>query len=213
MRTIQSSHDFRPADSTARGSSLGLMASCCVAALLALFAFYLSLIATSAPLEVNERLTVERSIALLEQKGFDREAFLLRHAVAFRATDNWLNSLTKEDKAYAATNFPFQIVTLYADFFKKTTDDTERAVVLLHEAQHLQGADEKAAYSYVWEHRAQLGWTQLSHGTTPSYVTIAEQTREIAPELFRCYDKVFDDCTETLAVRRPSAIDAQRPAN
>jgi hypothetical protein len=210
MRTVQSTNEFRPADAGARkGASLGLIASCCVAAMLAVFAFYLSLIATSAPLELNERLAVQRAIGVLEEKGFEREAFFLRHTVAFRSTDNWLNYLTEHDKAYAATNFPFQIITLYPDFFFKTTDDTERAVVLLHEAQHLQRADEKAAYSYVWNHRAQLGWTQLSHGTTPSYVTIAEQTREFAPDLFRCPDKVFDDCTETLAVKRQKVISAQ----
>ena len=210
MRTIQSTHEIRPADATARkGASLGLIASCGIAALLALFAFYLSLIATSAPLELNERLAIQRAISKLEEKGFDREAFLLRHTVVFRSTDNWLNYLTKEDKAYAATNFPFQIITLYPDFFRKTTDDTERAIVLLHEAQHLQGADEKEAYAYVWKHRAELGWTQLSHGTTPSYVTIAEQTREMAPDLFRCDDKVFKDCTETLAVKRQIGTAAQ----
>jgi hypothetical protein len=203
MKTVQTIQDFHPHSSaTRKGVSLGLVASCAVAAVLALFAFYLSLIATSAPLEVNERLAVQRAIGVLEQKGFAREAFLLRHTVVFRSTDNWLNALTKEDKAYAATNFPFQIVTLYSDFYKKTTDDTERAIVLLHEAQHLQGADEPKAYAYVWEHRQQLGWTQLAYGTTPSYVTIAEQTREIAPELFRCHDKVFDDCTESLTAKR-----------
>lgn len=186
----------------AKGASLGLVASCAVAALLALFAFYLSLIASSAPLEPNERLAVERAVAVLETKGFDREAFMLRHTVSFRSTDNWLNLLTKQDNAYAATNFPFQIITLYPDFYKKTTDDTERAVVLLHEAQHLQGSDEATAYAYVWKHRGQLGWTQLSHGTTPSYVTIAEQTRDNAPELFNCSERLFNDCTEMLNAKR-----------
>ena len=160
------------------------------------------MIASSAPLELNERLTVQRTIRLLEEKGFDREAFLLRHTVAFRSTDNWLNLMTKQDNAYAATNFPFQIITLYPDFYKKATDDTERAIVLLHEAQHLQGADEHAAYSYVWEHREQLGWDQLRYGITPSYVTISEQTRDIAPELFRCPDKAFFDCTENIDAKR-----------
>ena len=203
MKTVQTSHEFKPAEvRTSGGTSLGLLASCVIAALLALFAFYLSLIASSAPLEQKERSAVVRAIAVLETKGFEREAFLLRHTVVFRATDNWLNILTKQDNAYAATNFPFQIITLYPDFYKKATDDTERAIVLLHEAQHLQGADEPTAYSYVWKHRAQLGWTQLKYGTTPSYVTISEQTRDIAPELFSCPDKVFYDCTETLTAKR-----------
>ena len=203
MKTVHTSHEFKPAEvRTGGGTSLGLLASCLIAALLALFAFYLSLIASSAPLEQKERSAVVRAIAVLETKGFEREAFLLRHTVVFRATDNWLNILTKQDNAYAATNFPFQIITLYPDFYKKATDDTERAIILLHEAQHLQGADEPTAYSYVWKHRAQLGWTQLKYGTTPSYVTISEQTRDIAPELFSCPDKVFYDCTETLTAKR-----------
>ena len=203
MKTVQTERLYRLPQLTGKErSSFGLVASCAIAALLALFAFYLSLIASSAPLEVNERLTVQRAIHLLEEKGFEREAFLLRHTVTFRSTDNWLNVMTKQDNAYAATNFPFQIITLYPDFYKKTTDDTERAIVLLHEAQHLKGADEPAAYSYVWKHREQLGWNQLRYGTTPSYVTISEQTRDIAPELFRCPDKVFFDCTEILQAKR-----------
>jgi len=203
MKTVQTGCEFRPTESPGNyRSGFGLLVSCAVAAMLAIFAFYLSLIASSAPLELNERLAVQRAIRVLEDKGFDRDAFLLRHTVTFRSTDNWLNLMTKEDKAYAATNFPFQIITLYPDFYKKTTDDTERAIVLLHEAQHLKGADEATAYSYVWKHREQLGWNQLRYGTTPSYVTISEQTRDIAPELFRCHDKVFDDCTETLEAKR-----------
>jgi len=200
MNSVQSHESTLTADAkNARGGvSLGLLASCTVAAILALMAFYLSLVATSAPLEIKQRIQVSSAIRLLEQKGFEREAFLLRYTVTFRSRDNWLNALTKQDNAYAATNFPFQIITLYPDFFVKATDDTERAMVLLHEAQHLQGKDEAAAYAYVWQHRAQLGWTQLSHGPTPSYVTIGELTRANAPELFTCTDHLWSDCTEPL---------------
>ena len=74
-------------------------------------------------------------------------------------------------------------------------------MVLLHEAQHLKGGDEKAAYSFVWQNRERLGWTQLSHGTTPSYITIEQQTREFAPELFTCRQNLWSDCTETLACK------------
>jgi hypothetical protein len=204
MKTVQSVNEFYPAAAAkrSRGTSLGLLASCAVAALLALFAFYLSLVATSTPLSTKERVTVDAAIRVLDQKGFSREAFLLRHAVTYRSSDNWLNALTKQDNAYAATNFPFQIITLYSDFYIKATDDTERAMVLLHEAQHLQGADEAGAYSYVWQHRQQLGWTQITHGSTPSYITIGEQTRDYAPDLFRCPNKAWNDCTETLEARR-----------
>jgi len=203
MKSIQTRNDFQAAGGSRRvHASLGLVASCGIAALLAVFAFYLSLVATSASLDVRERLTVQRAISVLENKGFSREAFLLRHTVTFRASDNWLNALTKQDNAYAATNFPFQIITIYPDFYNKAVDDTERAMVILHEAQHLQGKDEAGAYSYVWQHRGQLGWTQLTHGSTPSYITIGEQTRDYAPEVFSCPDRVWGDCTETIAANK-----------
>ena len=203
MKTVQSIQKFRESQrrsDTRTGTTLGLIASCAICAVLSLTALYLSLIATSTPLEASQKQQVATAIDLLAQKGFTREAFLLRNLTMFRRGDSWLNSLTKTDSAYAATNFPFQIITLYPDFYSKTMDDTERAMILLHEAQHLQGADESAAYRYVWQHRQQLGWTQLDHGTTPSYVTISELTRTYAPDLFTCSNKVWRDCTETLEV-------------
>ncbi|HEY8558850.1 MAG TPA: hypothetical protein VIL74_00500 [Pyrinomonadaceae bacterium] len=171
--------------------------------------FHSSLLVTSQPLRADELETVERAIAVLDAKGFGREAFLLRRVTVFRNSDNWLNALTDKDNAYAATNFPFNVVTLYPDFFRKATDDTERAMILLHEARHMQGANEPEAYGYVWRHRRQLGWTMLSHGTTESYVTIEILTREIAPELFACPDKIWNDCTETLPAERPTLARAE----
>jgi hypothetical protein len=205
MKTVQSIEKFQEPSGARRsrtGTTLGLIASCAFAGALALFAFYLSLVATSVPLDAAQQQRVQTAIKLLEQKGFSRETFLLRHMVVYRRGDNWLNSLTNRDSAYAATNFPFQIITIYPDFYDKAADDTERAMILLHEAQHLQGKDEPATYAYVWRHREQLGWTQLDHGTTPSYVTISELTRTYAPELFTCRDRVWSDCTEHLEVRR-----------
>jgi hypothetical protein len=165
----------------------------------ALLVFYSSLTASSSMLGPLESEEVGRAIDLLETRGFAREAFLLRNTATFRADDNWLNGMVAKENSYAATNFPFQIVTLYPDFFTKAADDTERAMVLLHEARHLQGDSETEAYAFVWNHRVQLGWTQLSHGTTPTYITIFNQTRENTPELFTCSDKVWNDCTESIA--------------
>lgn len=164
--------------------------------LLTVIAFYLSLLTTSLPTAPYNRAAIDRAIEVLEQKGFDREVFLLRKTATFRSTDHWLNTLIFKENAYAATNFPVQIVTIYPDFYYKAVDDTERAMVLLHEAQHLQGKNEAEAYAYVWKNRARLGWTLQTHGTTPSYVTIELQTRENAPELFTCYDRQWKDCTE-----------------
>jgi hypothetical protein len=173
-----------------------IVANHATAAVLAVLAFHLSLVTTSLPPAPYEKPAIERAISILEDKGFEKEVFLLRNTVTFRGTDHWLNSLVEKESAYASTNFPFQIVTLYNDFYTKTTDDTERAMVLLHEARHLVGDNENQAYSYVWKNRHRLGWTLRTHGTTVSYVTIEEQTREHAPELFNCPDRPWLDCTE-----------------
>ena len=173
-----------------------------LAALLAILAFHLSMVSTAAPLYFEEKDTVDSAIELLKAKGFKTEAFLLEHTVTFRSTDNWLNRIAEKENAFAATNSPFQIVTLYPDFYTRPADDTERAMVLLHEAQHLMGKDEAAAYAYVWRNRSRLGWTQLTHGTTETYVTIEQLTRENAPELFNCPAKPWNDCTETLTARK-----------
>jgi hypothetical protein len=179
---------------TARSSSLAII--------LALSAFHLSLVSTSAPLLFEEKDAVDRAIDLLDAKGFKTEVFLLRNVATFKRTDNWLNRAAPKENAFAATNFPFLIITVYPDFYSRATDDTERAMVLLHEAQHLQGKGEREAYGYVWRQRAKLGWTQLTHGTTETYVTIEQQTRQNAPDLFTCPAKVWSDCTETLNARR-----------
>jgi hypothetical protein len=164
--------------------------------------FYLSLLATSQPVSNSDMAAVDRAVDVLAAKGFDREVFLLRHTVSYRSTDNWLNRVIFKENAFAATNFPFQMITLYPDFYHKATDDTERAMVLLHEAQHLQGADEQHAYAYVWKNRSRLGWTHASYGLTPTYLDVAGQTRENAPELFVCTLKAWNDCTEELTTGR-----------
>ena len=69
----------------------------------------------------------------------DGEVFLLDRMTSFRATDHWWNEHVGHGQAYAATNFPFQIMTLYPAFFERSADDVERAIILLHEAQHLRG--------------------------------------------------------------------------
>jgi hypothetical protein len=168
-----------------------------LAVVLALIAFHLSMLTTSAPLSESEEATLDRAIDYLQRRGFEKESFVLRHAVSYRSSDNWLNALVVKENAFAATNFPFQIVTLYPDFYYRLTDDTGRAMVLLHEAQHLLNKDEAEAYEYVWRNRERLGWTQASHGTTSPYITIEQQTRDHAPHLFTCPANLWNDCTET----------------
>ena len=172
------------------------------AALATLLVFYFSLIVSSNPVSVEESNKISKAIQLLEEKGFAREALLLNRVTLFRNTDNWLNKAVESENAFAATNCPFGIITIYPDFYNKTNDDTERAIILLHEAKHLQGADENEAYSYVWNNRHKLGWTTLSHGMTEAFITIELQTRQYAPEIFTCPDKVWNDCSETLFVRK-----------
>ena len=194
-------------DEQNRRSLLSKAVNCILISMAALSVFYSSLVAFSLPLAPHEMESVEKAIHVLETRGFEREVFLLRHMAIFRGSDNWLNGAVPKEASYAATNFPVQIITIYPDFYTKAQDDTERAMILLHEARHLQGDSESEAYAFVWKNRAQLGWTQLSHGTTPTYVTINDQTHENAPELFTCADKLWKDCTETL----PTGARASRP--
>jgi hypothetical protein len=181
----------------ARGAFYYLAMTLCLLSI-----FHSSLLVTSQPLRTDELAAVERAIGLLDAKGFGREAFILRRLTIFRNTDNWLNSLADKENAFAATNFPFNVVTLYPDFFIKAKDDAERAMILLHEVQHVQGASESEAYAYAWRNRERVGWTILSHGTTESYITVEILTREMAPELFNCADRLWNDCTES---RKPAA--------
>jgi hypothetical protein len=169
-----------------------------VAGLLAITIMYLSLLATSAPMAAGEMDSIERAVQMLEDKGFGREVFLLRHFATFRDRDNWINTAFPAERAFAATNFPFGLITLYPDFYDKA-DDTTRAMILLHEAQHLTGAGEADAYRYVWQNRQRLGWTQLRYGPTDAYVTIELETRELSPELFNCTAMLWNDCTNELA--------------
>lgn len=158
--------------------------------------FYISLVLSAAPLDTNEGIAVQRAINVLKEKGFSDEVFLLEHLTSFRRSDNWLNMSVKKENAYAATNFPFEIMTLYPEFFSRSTDDTERAAILLHEAKHLEGKGESAAYEYVWFNKERLGWTEQKYGTSEVWLNVRGQTRDYAPNLFICEGKEFGDCTE-----------------
>jgi hypothetical protein len=195
METTQRQSISHRGDAKPGSTTLESVRSSALAAVLALLAFHLSMVSTSAPLYFEEKDAVDRAIAVLKDRGFKTEAFLLEHTTTFRRSDNWLNRLTQNENAFAATNLPFQIITLYPDFYTRATDDTERAMILLHESRHLMARDERSAYAYVWQHRSRLGWTQLTHGTTETYVTIEQLTRENAPELFNCPSNLWNDCT------------------
>ena len=171
-------------------------AVCAAVCFVVLLGFYFSLLLTSASLKYEEKKQIQAAVKLLGEKGFDREVFLLGYLTSFRGNDNWLNASTKSENAYAATNFPFEIMTVYPDFFVYPADDVERAAILLHEAQHLKGADEKEAYEYVWRNRRRLGWTADTHGNSIVWRNLKRQTREFAPHLFVCDWKNEDDCTD-----------------
>jgi hypothetical protein len=158
--------------------------------------FYASLLISSDRIALDQRREVEAAIEILEKSGFSEETFYLRHLAVFRSNDNWLNASVEKENAYAATNFPFEIVTLYPDFFTYPADATERAAVLLHEARHLAGKDEKDAYEFVWKNRKRLGWTRESYGDSSVWLAVRKQTREYSPDLFVCDFNVYGDCTE-----------------
>jgi hypothetical protein len=164
--------------------------------LLILVGFYVSLLVTSEPVTTEQRQQIERAVALLEEKGLGEHTFALRRLVSYRATDSWWNKWNGHRDAYAATNFPFEVVTLYPDFFTKPTDDTERAVILLHEAYHLAGANEQGAFAGVWRDKQRLGWTKDRYAQTHVWRSVREFTAQNAPELFRCGDDGKGDCLE-----------------
>ena len=169
---------------------------CFAVCIFSILVFYLSLIFTSAPLAPAENVKINQAISILEARGFSKEVFYLRYLTRFRSNDNWLNASTRDENAYAATNFPFEIITIYPEFFTVPQDDTERAMVLLHEAQHLQGAGEKEAYEFVWRNRQILGWTKETHGYSKIYLNVRKQTKEFAPNLFQCDWNIDGDCTK-----------------
>lgn len=169
---------------------------CAVVCIFTLLAFYLSMIFTSSPVKPAEKEKVAAAIKILDEKGFSKEVFLLNYLTSFRSNDNWLNASTRLENAYAATNFPFEIMTIYPDFFDYPQDDLERAAILLHEAQHLKGADEKEAYEFVWRNRKQLGWTKENYASSSIWRNVRKQTKEFAPNIFVCEGTELGDCTQ-----------------
>ena len=164
--------------------------------LAALVLCHASLLWTSEAATVEQRIEVRRAVDLIERSGFGREAFLLKHATNFRTTDNWWNNYMGHEEAYASVNFPFEVVTLYYDFFNYPADDVERAVILLHEARHLTGAGEEEALAAVWRDKARLGWTKDKYGRTRVWKNVSEFTRSHAPKLFACGADGQQDCYE-----------------
>lgn len=169
---------------------------CLLVAVVALAGFYVSLVFSASSLSYEERKAVELSVQILEEKGFSGEAFMLKRLAVFRSNDNWLNASVAKESAFAATNFPFEIVTIYPEFFTYPADDIERAAILLHEARHLQGADEKEAYEFVWRNRKKLGYVGEIYHSSQVFNEVRKQTREFAPNLFVCDANPTGDCTE-----------------
>ncbi|HEX7174530.1 MAG TPA: Ran-binding zinc finger domain-containing protein [Pyrinomonadaceae bacterium] len=166
----------------------------CVTALLLLVVFYVSLLETSTAVTYEQKQVVQRAVDLIERKGFHQDAFLLRRLANFRTSDNWWNNYLGHADAYAATNFPFEVVTLYPEFFTRPKDDTERAVILLHEARHLAGSGEEAAFRSVWRDKSRLGYTYDKYTDSQVYLNVVEYTMKYAPELFRCGPDGRADC-------------------
>jgi hypothetical protein len=157
---------------------------------------YASLLVTSEGLTSDERRMVAQAIVVLEQNGFTREASALSYLAIFRRTDNWWNQYVGHQTAFAATNFPFGVVTLYPAFFRFPVDDTERATILLHEASHLFGGREEEALQLVWESKRRLGWTEARYGATRVWKNTREWTKDAIPAFFGCGPDNESDCFE-----------------
>jgi hypothetical protein len=166
------------------------------AVLAVLFVWRVSLILSSDPLDPAQRQAVTRALLLLDSQGFPGEVTVLRHLAAFRSSDNWWNRFVGHSQAYAATNFPFEVVTLYPWFFTAAVDDNERAIILLHESHHLLGRGENEALERVWRAKTRLGWHVGAYGHTRVWKNTAEWTRGSLPHLFTCGDDGQSDCLE-----------------
>lgn len=159
-----------------------------------LIIFYASLLFSSEGLKPEQRAQVNTAIDLIKARGFTREAFVLGHLASFRTTDNWLNAYVGHRDAYAATNFPFEVVTLYPEFFEVPLDDCERAAVLLHEARHLLSDGEDAALENSWKSKRQLGWTADKYGQTRVWDATMRLTKARYPYMFQCGSDGQTDC-------------------
>ena len=159
-------------------------------------AWWASLLLSSNGLDGAQQATVERAVAILRDRGFQREVFLLDNLTVFRSTDNWWNKHVGHAQAYAATNFPFQIITLYPPFFERSADDVERAIILLHEAQHLRGRDEPTALAEVWRAKGRVGWTAANYSHTRVWKNTREWTHTELPRYFSCGLDFQSDCYE-----------------
>lgn len=164
------------------------------ATLIALMICYASLLISSDGLQPDQREKVQNAIAVLQQQGFNREAFILKRLTVFRGTDNWWNRYIGHRDAYAATNFPFEVVTLYPEFFNVPVDDKERAAVLLHEACHLMGDGEDAALQSTWRNKRRLGWTADTYQQTRVWDATEKLTRARFPYMFQCGSDEQSDC-------------------
>ena len=164
------------------------------ATLVILVIWYASLLLSSDGLKPDQMEKVRAAISQLEQRGFKREAFILKHLAVFRSTDNWWNSYVGHRDAYAATNFPFEVVTLYPEFFEIPIDDVERAAVLLHEAAHLMGSGEEAALDSSWREKRRLGWTADKYRQTRVWNATEHLTRSQFPFMFQCGPDGQSDC-------------------
>lgn len=161
-----------------------------------LFGFYLSLLVTSNELRLADREVVARAVKVLDQRGFRKEAFVMSHLTSYRSTDNWWNNYVGHRDAYAATNFPFEVLTLYPEFFHASADDGERAAMLLHEAYHLLGSGEEAALEGVWRNKHLLDWTEEKYGQSKIWRSTRELTMNRVPKLFQCGNDGKSDCTQ-----------------
>lgn len=193
---LMRSPERRNAVNTSRSGFARRVAVFFAVCLSAIAGFYLSLVFSAKGLDTTQKQTVGAAIELLDRNGFTREAFLLRRLAVFRSEDHWLNASVEKENAFAAANFPFEIVTIYPDFYVYPIDDVERAAILLHEAKHLEGADENDAYEFVWRNRHKLGWTYQQYGNSEVWNGVRRQTRDHVPELFVCEVNPSGDCTE-----------------
>src|SRR2546425_9802853 len=89
LNLTTSQHPLDPGSLFSKAASIGVRFAAtvlrhAVAGFLGIVILYLSMVTTSAPMSSSDMRPIDRAIAVLESRGFDREGFLLRHTATFR---------------------------------------------------------------------------------------------------------------------------------
>ena len=177
------------------------------AVFLVLFGWWVSLFATSEGLDDEQQVIVYRAVDLLEERGFSKEVFALRNVARFRSTDNWWNLYNGHYQAYAATNFPFEIVTIYDCAAPSLRRRPSGAALRAGGSPRARRRPAAGRRTRTWTLKERLGWTADVYGRSKVWKNTREWTQASAPDMFTCKE-VEIDCT-TVSLEAEQAESAE----